>query len=83
MLVLTRRQGERIHIGDGIVIKVIKSGKKAVKIGIEAPKDVRVMRAELIEPPTVLPKTEESFFGNPNTTTLAALPVSDQFPHAV
>ena len=40
MLVLTRKQGERIQIGDGIVIKVIKSGKNSVKIGIEAPKEV-------------------------------------------
>jgi carbon storage regulator CsrA len=82
MLVLTRKQGERIHIGDGIVIKVIKSGKSTVKIGIEAPSDVRIMRAELCEQPTVLPKTEKSF-GVPMTTALAALPVSDQFPHAV
>lgn len=82
MLVLTRKQGERIQIGDGIVIKVIKSGKNSVKIGIEAPREVRVMRAELCEQPTVLPKNEKSFTA-PNTTALASLPVSDQFPHAV
>jgi len=82
MLVLTRKQGERIQIGEGIVIKVIKSGKNTVKIGIEAPKDVRVMRAELCEQPTVLPKAEKSFNGT-QTTNLAAAPVSDQFPHAV
>lgn len=82
MLVLTRKQGERIQIGEGIVIKVIKSGKNTVKIGIEAPKDVRVIRAELCEQPTFLPKTEKSFNGT-HTTNLAAAPVSDQFPHAV
>ena len=82
MLVLTRKQGERIQIGEGIVIKVIKAGKNTVKIGIEAPKDVRVMRAELCKQPTVLPKTEKSCNGT-HTTNLAAAPVSDQFPHAV
>lgn len=49
MLVLTRKRSEKIHIGDNIVIKVIKSGRNSVKIGIEAPDDVRVLRAELCE----------------------------------
>jgi carbon storage regulator len=47
MLVLTRKQGEVIHIGEGIAIKVIKTGKGTVKIGIEAPADVKVLRGEL------------------------------------
>ncbi|MEZ5944751.1 MAG: carbon storage regulator [Planctomycetaceae bacterium] len=49
MLVLTRKQGEMIRIGDGIVIKVISSGRGKAKIGIEAPGDVRVLRGELAE----------------------------------
>jgi len=47
MLVLTRKQGEVIHVGEGIAIKVIKTGKGTVKIGIEAPADVKVLRGEL------------------------------------
>lgn len=47
MLVLTRKQGEVIHIGEGIAIKLIKTGKGTVKIGIEAPADVKVLRGEL------------------------------------
>lgn len=47
MLVLTRKPGEVIHVGDGIAIKVIKTGKGTVKIGIEAPADVKVLRGEL------------------------------------
>jgi len=47
MLVLTRKRNEMIRIGDDVVIKVIKTGKGAVKIGIEAPGNVRVLRAEL------------------------------------
>jgi carbon storage regulator len=48
MLVLTRKKSEMIHIGDHIVIKVISTGRGKVKIGIEAPGDVRVMRAEML-----------------------------------
>jgi carbon storage regulator len=51
MLVLTRKKSEMIRIGDNVVIKVISTGNGKVKIGIEAPNDVRVVRAELtLEP---------------------------------
>ena len=49
MLVLTRKQNEMIQIGQDIVVKVISTGKGKVKIGIDAPADVRVMRAELAD----------------------------------
>ena len=47
MLVLTRKRNEMIRIGDDVVVKVIKTGKGSVKIGIEAPSNVRVLRGEL------------------------------------
>ena len=47
MLVLTRKRSELIRIGDDIVIKVIKTGRSTVKIGIDAPENVRVLRGEL------------------------------------
>ena len=78
MLVLTRKRGERIQIGDGIFIKVIKTGKSTVKLGIEAPDNVRVMRAELCEEP-VFPAKEIEL---PAATTNVVAAVSDQFPHA-
>ena len=46
MLVLTRKKDEMIQIGDSIVIKVIATGRGKCKLGIEAPKDVRVLRGE-------------------------------------
>ena len=54
MLVLTRKTQEQIQIGDNITITIIRVKGQAVRVGIEAPKDVRVMRAELTEcaPPT-------------------------------
>ena len=51
MLVLTRKRSEMIQIGENIVIKIIQTGKSSVKIGIEAPNNVRVLRSEL-EPHT-------------------------------
>jgi carbon storage regulator len=49
MLVLTRKVGEEILIGDKIRIKVIEvSGTKA-KLGIDAPADVRIFREEILE----------------------------------
>lgn len=49
MLVLTRKAGETIRIGDSIVVKVISCGRGKSKIGIEAPMTTRVIRGELIE----------------------------------
>jgi carbon storage regulator len=49
MLVLTRKCSEVIRIGDEIVVKVIQTGRNTVKIGIEAPAHVRVLRGELSE----------------------------------
>jgi len=48
MLVLTRKRDEFIKIGSNIVVRVIKTGNGSVKIGIDAPSSVRVMRGELV-----------------------------------
>jgi carbon storage regulator CsrA len=47
MLVLSRKTQERIQIGENVVVTVLRVKGNMVRIGIEAPKDVRVMRAEL------------------------------------
>ena len=47
MLRIRRRVGERIMVGDGIVIEVIDVEANAVRIGIDAPRDVPVYREEL------------------------------------
>jgi Carbon storage regulator (could also regulate swarming and quorum sensing) len=49
MLVLKRKIGQRIIIGDNIIIQVIDIEGRSVKIGIEAPKNVSVVREELLE----------------------------------
>lgn len=49
MLVLTRRPGEQIVIGDNIRLTVVSLGPGRVKIGIEAPANVRIDRQEIHE----------------------------------
>lgn len=49
MLVLTRKPQEKIRIGDDITITVIKTKGKGVRLGIEAPNHVPVLRGELTE----------------------------------
>ncbi|HEX5710334.1 MAG TPA: carbon storage regulator CsrA [Sulfuricurvum sp.] len=48
MLILSRKLDESILIGDSIVVKVVAIDKGVVKLGIEAPHDIRVLRNELI-----------------------------------
>lgn len=79
MLVLTRKAAETIQIGDDIVIKVIKTAKGAVKIGVEAPNHVRVIRGELTsheEPARVAPDAGALLLAEQLRG-----PLSDQFPH--
>jgi carbon storage regulator len=47
MLVLSRRHGEEILVGDNVVIKVLAVAHGRVQVGIEAPREVPIRRSEL------------------------------------
>jgi carbon storage regulator len=47
MLVLSRRESERIRLGDSIVLTIVKIAGDKVRVGIEAPDSVLVLRDEL------------------------------------
>jgi carbon storage regulator len=47
MLVLSRKESERIRLGDSIVITIVRVSGDKVRLGIEAPPDVLVLRDEL------------------------------------
>jgi carbon storage regulator len=47
MLVLTRKVGERIQLGDQITVTLVKINGNIVRLGIDAPPEVPVMRQEL------------------------------------
>jgi len=49
MLVLSRRVGERLMIGDDVVVTVLEVRSDGVRLGIDAPRSVAVNRAEVIE----------------------------------
>lgn len=48
MLVLSRKLGEELMIGD-TVVQVVRCGNHAVRLGIKAPDNVRILRGELVE----------------------------------
>jgi carbon storage regulator len=53
MLVLSRKESERIRVGDSITVTIVRVSGDKVRVGIEAPADLKVLRdeLELIEEP--------------------------------
>ncbi len=49
MLVLGRKRGETIHIGDTITITILRARGNYIRIGIDAPDEFRIVRGELNE----------------------------------
>jgi carbon storage regulator len=62
MLVLSRKESQRIRLGDSIVITIVKISGDKVRVGIDAPSDVLVLRDELEahEPAKQVPPTDEA-----------------------
>jgi carbon storage regulator len=81
MLVLTRKRSETIHIGEDIYIKVIRTGRTSVKIGIEAPANVRVVRGELLEGHDPVADSNSNWGPSEAEQPEAMITCSDQFPH--
>jgi carbon storage regulator len=69
-----------IQIGDDIIVKVIRTGRGTVKIGIEAPAHVRVLRAELCDEPHHDAKDAAGSRREEKREEMVAN-CSDQFPH--
>ena len=75
MLVLTRKQKEEIRIGDNVKITILRVKGQSVRIGIEAPNDVRVIRGEL------KPHGDETASASQSSSTnepKSALPLSNR-----
>ncbi len=47
MLVLTRKVGEKINIDDNIVIKIVEISRGTIRIGIDAPENITILRHEI------------------------------------
>ena len=67
MLVLSRRESQRIRLGDSITVTVVRVNGDKVRLGIEAPPEVRVLRDELS--PHEL--AEQAFAADPAPTSVA------------
>ena len=70
MLVLSRKVGERIHVGDNIVLEIRRIAGNRVTVALEAPRDVRILRGELEGPAREFRSPEPA--GTEPAETLAA-----------
>ena len=75
MLVLSRKSTERIEIGDNVVVTVLEIRGNKVRIGIDAPKEVHVLRSELKE---VLPSVPSD--DGPDIPGLAIASIEEMLP---
>lgn len=78
MLVLSRKVGERLVIGENITVVISRVAGNRVTIGIEAPPDVRIMRGELdehrtSESPAELPASARTQFADAAGASLLRL----------
>jgi len=70
MLVLARKEDESIVIGDDIIIKVVSVENGVVKLGIDAPREIAIIRSELLEEIT---ESNKAAVGKSNEDDLADL----------
>ncbi len=84
MLVLARKNNESIHIGDDIVITVLSVEGGTVKLGVKAPKDVKLLRGEVYERITKAnveaAGSDFDFFSNLASDSLVAVQVDQPVP---
>lgn len=71
MLVLSRREKERIYLGESIVVTVVRVAGDKVRLGIEAPADMLVLRGELDVVPDSAPTREPAVLPELTSTECA------------
>ena len=55
MLVLSRKTGEKILIGENVTVTIVRIGPNTVRLGIDAPRDMNIVREELCQTAGVCP----------------------------
>lgn len=78
MLILSRKASECIHLGDDIVLTIVAVGNDKVRIGVQAPPGVKILRTELeldatIPMPMASERSEKSVAGSALTGPLSVL----------
>jgi len=59
MLVLSRKEGQQIRIGDSVTVSVVQISGNRVKLAIDAPAEVGIVRGELVGPDARSPESSE------------------------
>lgn len=72
MLILSRKAGDAIVIGDNIRVIVLESDRGGVRLGIEAPSDVSILREEIVE---AIAKENKRANATPASDWLDILPI--------
>ena len=80
MLVLTRKRGERILVGDDIVITILEIKGDAIRIGVDAPSGVRIQRHEVVE--AIAEANVAAAGAHDDAADLAALLTERAHPHS-
>jgi len=70
MLVLSRKEGEKLVIGEDIVITVNRIAGNRVALGIDAPREVSIVRGELDRHPSELVSMAQKSGGSPNSASM-------------
>lgn len=83
MLVVTRKRGESIVVGDGIEIHVVSVGRNGVRIGVSAPRDVTVHRREVYDLVVAANRHAASSAGTAVTALASALRTRATVPAGV
>jgi carbon storage regulator len=85
MLVLSRKIGERIHVGNDITIEVRRVAGNRVTLAVEAPRDVRILRGELREAALEfeLPIEEEAAPAKPVVLGHSRFVAGSSMPHVL
>jgi carbon storage regulator len=74
MLVLTRKLMEKLYIGDNVCVTVVRLEGGQVRLGIDAPREVSVVRAELIDGRQDGPREDAKVSGTPPPMAIRTLP---------
>jgi carbon storage regulator CsrA len=90
MLVLSRKVGERIHVGDNIVLEIRRIAGNRVTLALDAPRNVRILRGELEaaakefqSPPTGSNEPARRHTVSPRVTILPGLAAEQAGRHCV
>ena len=76
MLVLSRKVGERLHVGDNVIIEIRRVVGRRVTIAIDAPRELRILRGEIVEAAMAFEEPGDLTCEGPVPSPLAAASLS-------